>query len=140
MSTTPLAHSEQLQSTITNQLLCAKLSLLFMLLYTALSKAIAETGGTYLASQFEQQINHYATQHGWTALTGLNSLAELKESTPDVESKMLAAVYVSYAQYACLLARRILGHQLLAFTLMRLLNSLSPELAQFNAQHGIIRF
>ncbi len=124
---------------LANQFLCAKLSMLFMLLLTALARAIAETGGTQLASQFEQQINRYAMQHGWAALTGLNSLTELKEYAPNVEAKMLAAVYLSYAQYARLLAGRILGQHVLTFTLMKLLNSLSPELAQLNAQHGIIR-
>jgi len=124
---------------ITNQILCAKLSLLLTLLLTTLTKTISQTGGTQLANQFEQQLNRYAAQHGWNALTGLTDLAELRQRVPDVEAKILLAVYLSYSRYARSLAGQILGERVLTSTLAKLLNSLSPELAQLNAQHEIIR-
>jgi len=72
-------------------------------------------------------------------LTGLTDLAELRQRVPDVEAKILLAVYLSYSRHARSLARQILGERVLTFTLTKLLNSLSPELTQLNAQHGIIR-
>ena len=140
MSNAQLSHSDQpLDSVLTNQLLCAKLSLLFVLFQNALTKAISETGGAPLASQFEQRLNGYATQHGWSALTGLTDLAELRQHVPDVEAKMLLAVYLSYSQYARSLAGQVLGERVLTFTLIKLLNCMPPELTRLNAQYGIIR-
>jgi len=109
------------------------------MLLTTLSKTISQTGGTLLANQFEQQVDCYAAQHGWNALTGLTDLAELTQRVPDVDAKMLLAVYVSYSRHARLLARQILGERVLTSALTKLLNSLSPELAQLNARYEIIR-
>jgi hypothetical protein len=113
--------------------------LLFTLLLATLTRAISQTGGTQLANQFELQLNRYAAQHGWKALTGLTDLAELRQCVPDVEAGMLLAVYVSYSRYARSLAGQILGERVLTSTLTKLLNSLSPELAHLNARHEIIR-
>lgn len=124
---------------ITNQILCAKLSLLLTLLLTTLTKTISQTGGTQLANQFEQQLNRYAAQHGWNALTGLTDLAELRQRVPDVEAKILLAVYLSYSRHARSLAQQILGERVLTSALTKLLNSLSPELSQLNTQYEIIR-
>ena len=140
MSNAQLSHSDQpLDSVLTNQLLCAKLSLLFVLFQNTLTKAISETGGRPLASQFEQRLNGYAARHGWSALTGLTDLAELRQHVPDVEAKMLLTVYLSYSQYARSLAVQVLGERVLTFTLIKLLNSMPPELTRLNAQYGIIR-
>ena len=122
-----------------NQVVCADLSLLFILFNTRLLEAIARTGGKPLADQFVQQLDSYARQHGWTVLTGLTSLTELRYRVPDVHAKMLASVYVSYTQYAQKLARQILGEQLLKSTLMTLLTNLPSDIAQLNTQYGIIR-
>jgi len=140
MSSTPLSHSDSSADfAITNQILCAKLSLLFTLLLATLTRAISQTGGTQLANQFELQLNRYAAQHGWNALTGLTDLAELRQCVPDVDARMLLAVYLSYSRYARSLAGQILGERVLTSALTKLLNSLSPELAQLNARHEIIR-
>jgi hypothetical protein len=130
---------EPLDPTGANQVLCADLSLLFTLFTTRLLEAIARTGGKPLADQFTQQLNFYARQHGWNVLTGLFSLTELRYRIPDVDAKILASVYVSYAQYAQKLARQILGEQLLKSTLTTMLMNLPPDIAQLNSQYGIIR-
>ena len=130
---------EPLDPSGANQVVCADLSLLFTLFNTRLLEAIARTGGKPLADQFAQQLDSHARQHGWTVLTGLTSLAELRYRIPDVDARMLASVYVSYTQYAQKLARQILGEQLLKATLTTLLANLPPDIAQFNAQHRIIR-
>jgi hypothetical protein len=130
---------EPLDPTGANQVLCADLSLLFTLFITRLLEAIARTGGKPLADQFTQQLNFYARQHGWNVLTGLFSLTELRYTIPDVDAKILASVYVSYAQYAQKLARQILGEQLLKSTLTTMLMNLSSDIAQLNSQYGIIR-
>jgi hypothetical protein len=57
--------SEPVDLEIANQTLCGNLSLLFTLLLAELERAIARSGGTPLAEEFEQRINHYAAQHGW---------------------------------------------------------------------------
>lgn len=124
---------------VSNQALCADLSLLFTLFVNRLTEVIAQTGGRPLADEFAQQIDRYAGQHGWTVLTGLTDLAELGQRIPDVDARMLASVYSSYAQYALGLARQILGEQLLKSTLTALLTGLSPETAQLNAQYNIVR-
>ena len=124
---------------VANQVLCADLSLLFTVLITRLVDVISHTGGRPLADQFAQQLNRYAGQHGWSALTGLSDLNELKHRIPDVNAKMLSSVYLSYAQYAQGLARQILGEQLLKSTLTALLRGLSSQAAQVNTQYGIIR-
>jgi hypothetical protein len=122
-----------------NQALCADMSLLFTLLLTALIDAISRTGGKLLADQFKQQLNHYAAQHGWCALTGLTDLSELRHRVPDVDAKILLSVYLSYSQYARELGQQILGEPVLKSTLAACLKRLPPHLMQFNAQHGIIR-
>jgi len=121
------------------QTLCMELSVLFIRLINALSDAISRTGGKVLADQFVQQLNHFAGQHGWSVLTGLTDLTELRCRAPDVDARALLSVYLSYTQYARALAGRILGGQVLKSTLVALLNSLPPRLAQLNVQHGIIR-
>ena len=113
--------------------------MLLTLLLTTLTKTISQTGGTQLADQFEQQLNRYAAQHGWNALTGLTDLAELRQRVPDVEAKILLAVYLSYSRHARALARQILGERVLTSALTKLLNSLSPGLMQLNARYEIIR-
>ncbi len=122
-----------------NQVLCADLSLLFTLFITRLLEVISRTGGKPLADQFVQQINSYASQHGWTTLTGLSGLLELRYRIPDVDGKMLASVYFSYAQYAQKLARQVLGESLLKSTLATMLTNLPPDLAQLNTRYAIIR-
>ena len=68
MSNTPLSYlNESTDPATANQALCADMSLLFTLQITALIDAISRTGGKLLADQFKQQLNHYATQHGWCA-------------------------------------------------------------------------
>jgi hypothetical protein len=124
---------------VANQVLCADLSLLFTLFITRLAEVVSHTGGKPLADQFVQQLNCYAQQHGWSVLTGLTDLAELKHYIPDVDARMLSSVYISYAQYAQGLARQILGTHLLKSTQASLLASLPPQAAQLNAQYGIIR-
>jgi hypothetical protein len=114
------------------------LSLLFTLLIGGLARAIARTGGTSLAEQFEEQVNRYAGQHGWRVLTGLTTLTELRQRVPVVDAKMLLSVYVSYAQYAQTLAGQILGEQMLKSTLWMVLSDLPPQLAEANSRHGII--
>jgi hypothetical protein len=125
--------------TTANQVLCGDLSLLFTLLFTRLFEAIARTGGKPLADQFAQQLNYYAEQHGWSALTGLTDLSELKLRTPDVDAKMLSSVYLSYAQHAQALAQQILGEQLLKLTVTSILAGLPPHITQLNIHYGIIR-
>ncbi len=139
MSNIPLSHlSESPDPAEANQALCADLSLLFTLLIAGLARAISHTGGRPLAEQFAQQVNHYAGRHGWTVLTGLTDLTELRQRVPDVDAKILLAVYVSYAQQAQVVAEQILGEQMLKSTLWTLLSDLPPHLAEFNAQCGII--
>lgn len=123
----------------TNQALCADLSLLFTMFTTKLVEVIAHTGGKPLADQFAQQLNRYAVQHGWTALTGLTDLNELKHRIPDVNAKMLASVYLSYTQYAQGLARQVLGEQLLKSTMATLMANLPSRVVQLNVQYEIIR-
>jgi hypothetical protein len=130
---------ESLASASANQILCADLSLLFTQLLTRLMEAIARTGGRPLATQFAQQLSVYAQQHGWSVLTGLRDLSELQRRVPEVDAKMLASVYVAYAQYAQKLARQILGEQLLKATLTTMLTNLPSDLTQINAQYRIIR-
>ena len=125
-------------SAASNRALCADLSLLFTLLIAGLGGAIARTGGKPLADQFEQQLNRFAGQHGWSVLTGLTDLAELRRYTPDVDAKMLLSVYVSYAQQARVLTGQILGEQMLKTVLVTLLNSLPPQLAEFNTRYCLI--
>jgi hypothetical protein len=121
-----------------NQALCADLSLLFKTLLTGLSDAIARTGGRLLADQFTQQMNRYAGQHGWQVLTGLSNLNELGARIPDVDARMLLSVYRSYARQAQLLARQILGEQLLKSTVAAVLSGLPARLAALNEQYGLI--
>lgn len=127
-----------LDSAGTNQVLCANLSLLFTLLITRLMEAIARTGGKPLADQFVQQLNLYARQHGWCVLTGLGDLSELRRRIPDVDAKVLASVYLSYAKHAQKMARQILGEPLLKATLTAALTNLPPDLAQINSQYWIV--
>ncbi len=122
-----------------NQALCADLSLLFTMFITRLLEVISHTGGKPLADQFAQQLNRYAVQHGWTALTGLTDLDELRHRIPDVNARMLSSVYLSYTQYAQSLARQILGEQMLKSTLATLLANLPSQAVQLNAKHEIIR-
>ena len=131
--------NESSEPTATNQAMCADLSLLFTMFTTKLVEVIAHTGGKPLADQFAQQLNRYAVQHGWTALTGLTDLNELKHRIPDVNAKMLASVYLSYTQYAQSLARQVLGEQLLKSTMATLLASLPSRVVQLNVQYEIIR-
>jgi hypothetical protein len=130
--------SEPVDLEIANQTLCGNLSLLFTLLLAELERAIARSGGTPLAEEFEQRINHYAAQHGWRVLTGLAHLTDVRERVPEVDARMLSTVYASYAQYARTLARQILGEQLLAVTLASFMNSLPPHVAELNSQSRII--
>ena len=125
-------------SAATNQALCADLSLLFTLLITGLAGAIARTGGKPLADQFEHQLNHFAGQHGWSVLTGLTDLTELRRYTPDVDARMLLSVYQSYVRHARVLTGQILGEQMLKSVLVTLLNGLPPHLAEFNARYRLI--
>lgn len=122
-----------------NHALCAEMSLLFTLMITALAGAISRTGGKPLADQFEQQLERYGAQHGWSVLTGLKDLAELKQRVPDVDARILLSVYLAYAQYARELGRQVLGEQMLKSTLAALLKSLPPRLADLNAGYEIIR-
>jgi hypothetical protein len=124
---------------VANQVLCADLSLLFMLFITRLTEVVAHTGGKPLADQFVQQLNRYAQQHGWRVLTGLTDVTELKHNIPNVDARMLSSVYSSYAQYAQRLAGQILGTHLLKSTLATLLANLPPQAAQVNGRYGIIR-
>lgn len=136
----PVTLNESPNPAVDNQARCATLSLLFSLLVNRVTEVIAQTGGQPLAGEFTQQLNRYAGQHGWSVLTGLASLAELGHHIPNVDARMLASVYSSYAQYALGIARRILGEQLLKSTLTALLASLPSEAAQLNGQYKIIRF
>lgn len=129
---------EPLDSAGANQVLCADLSLLFSLFVARLLEAIARAGGKPLAEQFTQQLNSYAQQHGWCVLTGLSDLNELRRRIPDVDAKVLASVYLAYAQYAQKLARQILGEPLLKATLAATLTNLPPDLAQINSQYRIV--
>jgi hypothetical protein len=130
--------NESADSAAANQVLCADLSLLFTLYITRLLEAIARTGGRPLADQFAQQLNVYAQQHGWSVLTGLNDLNELRRRIPDVDAKVLSSVYLAYRQYAQKLARQILGEPLLKATLIAMLTNLPPDLAQINSQYRIV--
>ncbi len=130
--------NEPADSAGANQVLCADLSLLFMQFITRLMEAIARTGGRPLADQFAQQLNLYAQQHGWSVLTGLSDLNELRRRIPDVDAKVLLSVYVAYTQYAQKLARQILGEPLLKATLAATLANLPPDLAQINSQYQIV--
>lgn len=134
----PLSREEPLDATGANQVMCAELSLLFTLLITRLMEAIARTGGRPLADQFAQQLNLHARQHGWSVLTGLADLADLRRRIPDVDAKVLSSVYLGYVQYAQKLARQILGEPLLKATLTTTLANLPPELAQINSRYRII--
>jgi hypothetical protein len=134
-----LLMEEPSDSTGANQVLCADLSLLFTQLLTRLMEAIARTGGRPLAEQFARQLSLYAQQHGWSVLTGLSDLSELRRRTPEVDAKMLSSVYLAYAQYAQKLARQVMGEQLLKATLNAMLTNLPPDLAQINFQYRIIR-
>ncbi len=131
--------NESSDPAVANQALCADLSLLFMLFIARLTEVVAHTGGKPLADQFEQQLNRYAQQHGWSVLTGLTDLSELKHYIPNVDARMLSSVYSSYAQYAQKLAGQILGTHMLKSTLATLLTDLPPQAAQVNAQYRIIR-
>ena len=131
--------NESSDPAMANQALCADLSLLFMLFIARLTEVVARTGGKPLADQFEQQLNRYAQQHGWSVLTGLTDLSELKHYIPNVDARMLSSVYGSYAQYAQNLARQILGTHMLKSTLTTLLTDLPLQAAQVNAQYRIIR-
>ena len=124
--------------TVANQAACADLTLLFTLLITGLAGAIARTGGKPLADQFEQQLNRFATQHGWSVLTGLTDLNDLKQRVPSVDAKILLSVYLSYIRYARMLAGQALGEQMLKSVLLTLLNRLPPHLADLNRQYKII--
>jgi hypothetical protein len=130
---------EPLDAAGANQVLCADLSMLFTLFIARLLEVVARTGGKPLADQFAQQINLHAQQHGWSVLTGLADLAELRHRIPSVDAKMLSSVYLSYAQYAQKLARQILGEQLLKSTVAAMLTNLPPDLAEINSQYGIVR-
>jgi hypothetical protein len=130
--------NEPADSAGANELLCAELSLLFTLFITRLMEAIARTGGRPLADQFAQQLNLHARQHGWSVLTGLADLSELRRRIPDVDARVLASVYLAYAQYAQKLARQILGEPLLKATLAATLTNLPPDLARINSQYRII--
>jgi len=130
--------NEPADSAGANQVLCADLSLLFLQFVTRLMEAIARTGGRPLADQFAQQLNFHARQHGWSVLTGLADLNELRNCIPDVDAKMLSSVYQAYGQYAQKLARQILGEPLLKSTLAAMLTNLPPDLAQINAQYRIV--
>ncbi|HTP11879.1 MAG TPA: hypothetical protein VMP08_26675, partial [Anaerolineae bacterium] len=114
MSIPQLNESPHLETA--NQTLCGTLSLLFALLLTELEQAVARSGGKALAAEFERRMNQYAEQHGWSVLTGLAHLSDVRECVPDVDARMLSSVYVSYAQYARKLAWQILGEQMLAST------------------------
>jgi hypothetical protein len=130
---------EPLDSAGANQVLCADLSVLFTLFVARLLEVVARTGGKPLADQFVQQINLHAQQHGWSVLTGMTDLAELRQRIPDVDARMLSSVYLSYAQHAQKLAQQILGEQLLKSTVAAMLTNLPPDLAKINSQYGIIR-
>ena len=130
--------NEPADSAGANQVLCADLSLLFTLFITRLMEAIARTGGKPLADQFAQQLNLYARQHGWSVLTGLGDLSELRRRIPDVDAKVLSSVYLAYAQYAQKLGRQILGEPLLKSTIAAMLTNLPPDLAQINSQYRIV--
>ena len=123
----------------THQAPCSEMSFLFTRLITGLAGAIARIGGKPLADQFEEQVDRYAGQHGWSVLTGLTDLSELRHKVPDVEPKILLSVYLSYAQYARSLAGKVLGEQMLRSTLSVLVANLPPLTRQFNDRHGIIR-
>jgi hypothetical protein len=130
--------NESTDSAGANQVLCADLSLLFTLFITRLMEAIARTGGKPLADQFAQQINLHAQQHGWSVLTGLSDLSELRRRIPDVDAKVLLSVYLAYAQYARKLACQILGEPLLKATLTAMFTNLPPDLAKLNSQYRIV--
>lgn len=134
-----LPSTESSDPVVANQVQCVDLSLLFTLFVNQLSEVIAQTGGRPLADEFAQQLNRYAGQHGWSVLTGLTDLAELGHRAPEVDARMLASVFNSYAQYALGLARQILGEQLLKSTLATLLTSLPPKATQLNTHYKIIR-
>ena len=139
MSNIPFSQSNApADSAATNQALCAGLSLLFSQLIAGLAGAIARTGGKPVADKFEQQLNHFANQHGWSVLTGLADLTELRRYTPDVDARMLLSVYMSYAQHARVLTGQILGEKMLKSILVTVLNSLPPQLVELNARYGLI--
>ena len=124
--------------TVANQALCADLTLLFTLLITGLASIIAHIGGRPLADQFEQQLNRFAAQHGWSVLTGLTDLNDLKQRVPSVDAKILLSVYRSYIAYARTLAGQVLGEQMLKSVLLALLNRLPARLADLNRHYKII--
>ena len=139
MSSIPFPHlNESTDPAAANQALCADLSLLFTLLITGLIGTISRTGGKPLADQYKQQLNRYAEQHGWSVLTGLAELTELRHSVPDVDAKTLLSVYRSYAQQAQMLAEQILGEQLLKSTVAAVWNRLPPQMVEVNARYRII--
>ncbi|MBI5565981.1 MAG: hypothetical protein HY870_13885 [Chloroflexi bacterium] len=138
MSIPSLSPTNEAAPIDTNQALCADLSLLFKTLLVGLSDVIARTGGKPLSDQFTKQLNHYAGQHAWQALTGLADLSQLGQRLPDVNARILLSVYRSYARQAQLLARQILGEYLLKSTMATLLSQLPPQLAALNEQYGLI--
>jgi hypothetical protein len=136
MLNSPLSESIDLETA--NQTLCGNLSLLFTLLLTELERAISRSAGKPLVAEFDQRVNHYAEQHGWKVLTGLTQLTDLREHVPEVDARMLATVYASYAKYARTLAAQILGEQLLTVTLASVVNNLPPHVAEINSRSRII--
>ncbi|CAG0936080.1 hypothetical protein TFLX_04944 [Thermoflexales bacterium] len=124
--------------TVMNQALCADLSVLFTSFIGELAQAIAQIGGKPLADQFEQQITRFAEQHGWSVLTGLAHLGDLRQRVPDVDARMLFSVYLSYTRYARALAGQILGEQMLKSVLAALLKRLPPNLVAVNARYELI--
>jgi hypothetical protein len=140
MSNPPFSNSSELSNpAAANHALCTDLSLLFTLQIAALVGAISRIAGKPLADQFEQEINRYAGQHGWSALTGLTNLTELKQRVPDVDARMLLTVYLSYIRQARALAGKVVGDQVLRSTLSALLDSLPSPLAEVNRLYGVIR-
>ena len=124
--------------TVINQALCADLSVLFTSLVGELARAIAQIGGKPLADQFARQVNRFAEQHGWSVLTGLANLSELRQRVPDVDARMLFSVYLSYTRYARALAGQILGEQMLKSTLATLLKRLPSNLKEINVRYELI--
>jgi hypothetical protein len=117
---------------------CAHLTLLFRALQSALTNAIARTGGRGLAQEFDGRLEIYAREHAWTALTGLPDLKAAIHRVPDVDARMLLNVYLDYSTYARSMAGRILGEQLLRTTLQDACLRLPPELAELNARSPLV--
>lgn len=139
MSDLPLSiSSKTADPAVINQALCADLSVLFTSLVGDLARVIAQIGGKPLADRFEQQVSRFAEQHGWSVLTGLANLSELRQRVPDVDARMLFSVYLSYTRYARALAGQILGEQMLKSTLATLLKRLPANLRDVNARYELI--